>query len=76
VAQADTMLALSEVVGTAGNAAEAHATAEAALRLYERKGDLVSATKARKYIGWLSDAPDGPDRDRREMHAAAQPRHT
>jgi class 3 adenylate cyclase/tetratricopeptide (TPR) repeat protein len=76
VAQADAVLALSEVVGTAGNAAEAHATAEAALRLYERKGDLVSATKARKYIGWLSDAPDGPDRDRREMHAAAQPRHT
>jgi class 3 adenylate cyclase/tetratricopeptide (TPR) repeat protein len=75
VAQADALLALSEVLAATGRGAEAGETAQSALRLYERKGDLVSAEKARMRLGQPPEPPDaGPSRH--TMHAAAQPRHT
>jgi tetratricopeptide (TPR) repeat protein len=76
VAQADALLALSEVVAAAGDEGAARASAEAALQLYERKGDLVSAARTRTYLDQLADGPGHRGDDRRAMHAAGRPRHT
>ena len=45
--RADTLLDLAEVLRVAGRPEEANAAARVALRLYETKGNLVSADKAR-----------------------------
>ena len=50
--------------------------AEAALRLYERKGDLVSAAKARTLLAELSQFPDETNRRGGEPHVATGPPHT
>jgi DNA-binding SARP family transcriptional activator len=45
----DALLALAEVLRLAGHATEAEAAARRALELYERKGNLVSASRARSW---------------------------
>jgi tetratricopeptide (TPR) repeat protein len=49
-AQADALLDLAEVLAGAGRAAEAQASAQEALNLYELKGDLVLAARARSWL--------------------------
>ena len=44
---ADALLVLAEVLRLAGRAGEAAAALEEAIELYERKGNVVSAAKAR-----------------------------
>jgi ATP/maltotriose-dependent transcriptional regulator MalT len=58
IALADALVALSEVAAVAGSDAMASANAEAALELYERKGDLVSADKTRALFARLSAPPE------------------
>lgn len=57
IALADAAVALSEVAAVAGSRGVAAANAEAALELYERKGDLVSAQKAQALVARLSGSP-------------------
>ena len=76
VARADALAALSEVAAVAGRAAEAASGAERALGLYERKGDLVSAAKARTLLAELSQFPDETNRRGGEPHVATGPPHT
>jgi len=49
--QGDTLLDLAEVLRLAGRAAEASAAVEQALGLYERRGNVVSAGRARALLG-------------------------
>jgi len=58
VARADAHVALSEVADLAGSRGVAAANAEAALELYERKGDVVSAQKSRGLIARLATAAE------------------
>ena len=76
VARADALVALSEVAAVAGRAAEAASGAERALGLYERKGDLVSAAKARTLLAELSEFPDETNRRGGEPHVATGPPQT
>jgi tetratricopeptide (TPR) repeat protein len=46
----DVLLDLAEVLRAAGKPDEAHAAVEAALRLYEQKGNVVSAASARAFL--------------------------
>ena len=46
----ETLLALAEVLGAAGREEEALAKARAALDLFERKGNIVSAARARRLL--------------------------
>jgi class 3 adenylate cyclase/tetratricopeptide (TPR) repeat protein len=75
VAQADALIALSEVVAVAGRRAEARASVEQALGLYERKGDLVSAARARTLLAGLAQSSDEADGRGAEMHVAARQPH-
>jgi ATP/maltotriose-dependent transcriptional regulator MalT len=54
VAQADALLALADVVALGGHEEEALARTREALSLYEQKGDVVSAAKARTREARLS----------------------
>jgi predicted ATPase/class 3 adenylate cyclase len=54
VAQADALLAQAEVVSLGGREDEALAHTREALSLYEQKGDVVSAAKARTRVARLS----------------------
>ena len=47
---ADTLLDLSHVLATAGQAAEAHSAATQALDLYRRKGNLPGARESLRYL--------------------------
>ena len=51
VLRADALLDLAAVVGLGGKLAEAEAAVRRALELYERKGDAVSAARARDQLG-------------------------
>jgi hypothetical protein len=51
--QGDVAMDLSEVLGRAGRAREAREAIEEALSLYERKGNLVSAARARACLAHL-----------------------
>jgi tetratricopeptide (TPR) repeat protein len=55
VMQADALLDLADVLEWAGKPAEAEAAIRRALELYERKGDIVSAARARSVLGAASD---------------------
>ena len=55
VMQADALLDLADVLEWAGKPAEAEAALRRALELYERKGDIVSAARARSVLGAASD---------------------
>jgi ATP/maltotriose-dependent transcriptional regulator MalT len=64
VAQADALLALAEVVDLGGRGEEALARTREALSLYEQKGDVVSAARARARAARLSgDANDSRPRE-------------
>jgi tetratricopeptide (TPR) repeat protein len=52
---ADALVALAEVMRAAGRPAEAAVALEEALALYERKGNVVSAAKARAALDELPD---------------------
>jgi tetratricopeptide (TPR) repeat protein len=52
--EADALLVLAEVLRLEGRSAEAVAALEEALALYERKGNVVSATKARVMLAELT----------------------
>jgi class 3 adenylate cyclase/tetratricopeptide (TPR) repeat protein len=54
VVRADALVALSRVSALAGRRDEASASAMHALELYERKGDVVSARKARELVAELA----------------------
>ena len=55
VMQADALLDLADVLEWAGKPAEAEAALRRALELYVRKGDIVSAARARSVLGAASD---------------------
>jgi class 3 adenylate cyclase/tetratricopeptide (TPR) repeat protein len=55
VARADSLVALSEVAAAAGRPPAARAAGEEAIALYERKGDVVSARRARDLVARLAD---------------------
>ena len=48
--QGDALIDLAEVIGRSGRGTEAKAVLEEALALYERKGDLTSAERARRLM--------------------------
>jgi predicted ATPase/class 3 adenylate cyclase/DNA-binding winged helix-turn-helix (wHTH) protein len=54
--RADALLDLAEVLRHAGSSAEAEDAIRAALELYERKGDVVSAERARSRLGAVGRA--------------------
>ena len=58
VALADAVVALSEVAAIARRPTVARASAEAALALYERKGDVVSAQRTRALLARLGGAAE------------------
>ncbi len=58
-AQADTLMDLAEVLVDAGRAADAQAFAQEALDLYEQKGDLVLAARARSWLEAREGTPLG-----------------
>jgi len=53
----DTLMDLAEVLRLAGRADEAASAVEDALRLYEQKGTVVSARKARELLEELRASP-------------------
>ncbi len=57
VMQADTLMDFAEVLARALRPRDAASSVEAALRLYEEKGDQVSASKARALLDELSRVP-------------------
>ena len=48
--EATALMCLAEVLGLSGHAAEAEATVEQAVRLFERKGNIVAARQARRLL--------------------------
>lgn len=57
----DALVAQAEVLGLAGRPREATSAVESAVALYERKGNIVSAGKARGMLQELRDAaPSAP----------------
>jgi DNA-binding SARP family transcriptional activator len=56
VMQADALLDLADVVDRGGRPAQAGAAVRRAVELYERKGDLASAARARARLGAAKDA--------------------
>jgi alkanesulfonate monooxygenase SsuD/methylene tetrahydromethanopterin reductase-like flavin-dependent oxidoreductase (luciferase family) len=49
-AQGDTLVDLAEILSLAGRPAEAAAALDEAVALYERKGNVVSASRARSAL--------------------------
>ena len=52
----DALMDLAEVLSLGGRASEADPAIEAAIGLYERKGNLVSAARATEALGRASSA--------------------
>lgn len=56
VIQADALLDLADVMAIAGRPADAQSAARRGLELYERKGNVVSAARAREFLNAAAPA--------------------